>query len=162
MRRPISVAEATPLRVVVVTMDTHLASATDRARTELVRDMPGLSIALHAATEWAGDATALARCRADIARADVILCAMLFMEAHYADILPDLTARAADCDAIVSIMSDGPVMRLTRLGRFRMDSAQGGALSFLKRLKGSGKDRTASAGAKQMKMLKQKNKGLDY
>lgn len=154
MPKPISAAEATPMRVVIVTMDTHLASATERARAVLTKEMPGLSIALHAATEWSGNEESLARCRADIARGDIIICAMLFLESHFTAILPDLKARAADCDAIVSILSDGEVMKLTRIGRFRMDSPQGGALSFLKRLKGNGKERNASAGARQMKMLK--------
>ncbi len=159
MPRLISAAEsspggAIPVRVVIVTMDTHLASATDRARAVLKREMQGLSIVLHAATEFCGDAESLSRCRADIANADIIICAMLFLEAHFSEILPDLKARANNCDAIVSILSDAAVMKLTRVGRFRMDSPQGGALSFLKRLKGSGKDRNASAGASQMKMLK--------
>lgn len=154
MPRPISAADGTPVRVVIVTMDTHLASATDRARATLVREVPGLSIALHAATEWAGDEAGLARCRADIARADIIICSMLFMESHFVDILDDLKARAPHCDAIVSILSESAVMKLTRIGRFRMDSPQGGALAFLKRLKGESKDRTATTGARQMKMLK--------
>ncbi len=116
--------------------------------------MPGLSIVLHAATEFSGNETALARCRADIASADIVLCAMLFLESHFTEILPDLRARAPNCDAIVSILSDSAVMKLTRIGKFRMDSPQGGALSFLKRLKGRGNERNASAGARQMKMLK--------
>ena len=144
----------TPIRVVIVTMDTHLASATDRARAALKREMPGLSLTLHAATEFSGDAERLALCRDDIARADIVICAMLFLESHFTEIMPDLKARALNCDAIVSILSDSAVMKLTRIGRFRMDSPQGGALSFLKRLKGNGKDRNASAGARQMKMLK--------
>jgi magnesium chelatase subunit H len=145
---------AVPIRVVIVTMDTHLASATDRARSMLTREMPGLTLTLHAATEFSGDDDKLARCRADIASADIVLCAMLFLESHFTDILPDLQARTENCDAIVSVLSDSAVMKLTRLGRFRMDSPQGGALAFLKRLKGNGKDRNASAGARQMKMLK--------
>ena len=135
-------------------MDTHLASATERARATLMRELPGLTIALHAATEWAGDEAELARCRADIAKADIIICAMLFLESHFTEILPDLKARAPHCDAIVSILSESAVMKLTRIGRFRMDSPQGGALAFLKRLKGESKDRTATTGARQMKMLK--------
>jgi len=159
MPRLISAGEATPVgvtpvRVVIVTMDTHLASATERARVALLREMPGLSIALHAATEFSGDEAKLARCRSDIARADIVLCAMLFLESHFTEILPDLKARCQNCDAMISILSDSAVMKLTRIGRFRMDSPQGGALSFLKRLKGSGKDRSASAGSRQMKMLK--------
>ncbi|WP_188850484.1 magnesium chelatase subunit H [Aureimonas glaciei] len=168
MPKPISVADAgpsrgplsgaprqvVPLRVVIVTMDTHLASATERAARLLQRELPGLSIVLHAATEWAGDAERLDHCRRDIASADILVCAMLFLESHFTDILPDLKARAEHCDAMASMLSDGAVMKLTRLGRFRMDSPQGGALGFLKRLRGSGKDRKASVGAQQMKMLK--------
>jgi len=144
----------TPIRVTIVTMDTHLASATERARRGLVREMPGLTVTLHAATEWSGDPQKLQRCRDDIAQADIIICAMLFLESHFTEILPDLHARAVDCDAIVSMLSDAEVMKLTRIGRFRMDSPQGGALGFLKRLKGSGKDRKAHAGKRQMAMLK--------
>ena len=142
------------MRVAIVTMDTHLASATERAAQALAREIPGLTVSLHAATEWNGDEGKLARCRDAIAKADIVVCAMLFMEDHYHAILPDLRERAAACDAIVSIMSDGEVMKLTRLGRFRMDAPQGGALGFLKQLKGKGKERTASAGARQMRMLK--------
>jgi len=143
------------VRVVIVTMDTHLASATDRARHALLRDLPGAVVTLHAATEWSGDSDALARCRADIARADIIVCAMLFMENHFQPILGDLKARAGNCDAIVSILSEGEVMRLTRLGKFRMDGQPGGAMALLKRLRGgSGKDRNGTSGASQMKMLK--------
>jgi len=143
-----------PIRVAIITMDTHIASATDRARAALKREMPSLSISLHAATEFSGDPEKLTLCREDIARADIVICAMLFLESHFTEIMPDLRARAVKCDAIVSILSDSSVMKLTRIGRFRMDSPQGGALSFLKRLKGNGKDRNASAGARQMKMLK--------
>jgi magnesium chelatase subunit H len=159
MPRLTSAAEGTPrgvipMRIVIVTMDTHLASATDRARAALSRDLPGLVVTLHAASEYSSDPEALARCRADIARADIVLCAMLFMESHYVEIMPDLLARAPQCDAIVCILSDAAVVKLTRIGRFRMDSPQGGALGFLKRLKGNGKERNASAGSRQMTMLK--------
>jgi magnesium chelatase subunit H len=154
MPRPTSVADATPVRVAIVTMDTHLASATERARRTLSRELPGLTITLHAATEWSGDPAKLARLRADVAKADIVINAMLFLESHFTEILPDLKARAPHCDAIVSLLSDAEVMKLTRVGRFRMDSPQGGALGFLKRLKGAGKDRKAHAGKRQMAMLK--------
>ncbi len=154
MPRHISAADSTPVRVVIVTMDTHLASATDRARKTLAYDLPGLTITLHAATEFSNDEASLERCRVDIAMADIVINAMLFMESHFTAIMPDLKARAQNCDAMVSILSDSDVMKLTRIGRFRMDTPQGGALSFLKRLKGTGKDRKASVGSQQMKMLK--------
>src|SRR3954462_2894045 len=78
---------AVPMNIVIVTMDTHLASATERAYRRLLRDFPGLSLRMHAATEWGVDTAALARCRADIARGDIIISAMLFMEDHYREIL---------------------------------------------------------------------------
>jgi magnesium chelatase subunit H len=154
MPKPISAGNAIPVRVVIVTMDTHLASATERAARSLRQDCPGLTVTLHAASEWSADPVGLSRCRDDIARADIVINAMLFMEDHFDAVLPDLVARRGGCDAMLSLLSASEVMKLTRAGRFTMDGSGGGALSFLKRLRGNGKDRNASAGAKQMKMLK--------
>ena len=70
MPRPTSAADVTPVRVVIVTMDTHLASATDRARRVLARELPGLSIVLHAATEFSGDDDSLADIRKILASRD--------------------------------------------------------------------------------------------
>ena len=50
---------ALPVRVVVVTMDSHLSSAVRRAEGELQRDIPGLSLVVHAADEWGSDLAAL-------------------------------------------------------------------------------------------------------
>ena len=71
------------MRVVLVTMDSHLASAAERASRTLARTMPGLHLAIHAASEWGGDEAALARCRADIAKGDIVLATMLFLEDHF-------------------------------------------------------------------------------
>src|SRR6476661_7446486 len=137
MPKPISAGDPTPLRVAFVTMDTHLASATQRAHRRLLKTFPGLVVTLHAASEWGDDAGRLAACRADIARADIVINAMLFMEDHFAGVLDALEARRESCDAMVSVLSAGPVMKLTRMGRFSMDGQKGGgALSFLKRLRG--------------------------
>ena len=74
---------------------------------------------------------------------------------HFTAILPDLKARAADCDAIVSILSDGEVMKLTRIGRFRMGQPPGRCPVFPQAAsRGTARTRNASAGARQMKMLK--------
>ena len=155
-------AGAVPISVVIVTMDTHLASATERAYRRLLQDFPGLSLRLHAATEWGDDPAALARCRADIASGDIIISAMLFMEDHYREVVSDLKARRDHCDALVSILSASEVTTLTRIGRFTMDGQQGGLMAMLKRLRGNGKDRNASAGARQMKMLKRLPKILRF
>ena len=62
-----------PLRVVIVTMDSHLSGAAARARQALRRDYPGLDLVVHAADEWGGDDAALARCHQDIARGDIVI-----------------------------------------------------------------------------------------
>jgi magnesium chelatase subunit H len=153
--RPISDAEATPVRVVIVTLDSHLASAVERARAALAAELPGLELSLHAAAEWSEDAEALSRCRAAIAQADIIVATMLFMEEHIAAVLPALAARAEQCDALVGCLSAGEVIRLTRLGRFRLDGSERGPLALLKRLRGAKKDKEgSSAGAQQMAMLR--------
>jgi magnesium chelatase subunit H len=153
MPRRTSAADATPVRVVIVTLDSHLASAAERALGTLRRELPALQLRLHAAAEWGEDGAALERCRADIEQGDIIVVTMLFMEDHIQPVLPWLQKRRADCDAMVCCMSAGEVIRLTRIGRFSMDGSQSGPLALLKRLRG-GKERKASAGAQQMAMLR--------
>ena len=156
-------AAATPaasLRFVLVTMDSHLASAAARVGRALARKIPGLSLAVHAATEWGQDERALLRCRADIAAGDIVVATMLFMEEHFQPVIEALAARRDHCDAMVCAMSAGEVMKLTRMGKFSMDGSGGGALSFLKKLRGKPEAASdepgarASAGAKQMRMLR--------
>lgn len=152
------------MRVVLVTMDSHLASAAARASRTLARLMPGLRLHLHAAAEWGTDAAALERCNADIARADIVIATMLFMEEHFLPVLPALRARRDHCDAMVCAMSASEVMKLTRMGRFSMDAPASGPMALLKRLRGKGGGKCdadgdeervkASAGATQMKMLR--------
>ena len=52
MPKRISVADMTPIRVVIVTMDSHLAGAVDRASEMLRAELPGLDLSIHAADEW--------------------------------------------------------------------------------------------------------------
>lgn len=149
-------------RVVVITMDSHLAAAATRARTDLARDLPEVDLAYHAAADWDRHPEALERCKADIATADIIVAAMLFTEEHFSPILADLQARRADCDAIIGAVSAGEVVRLTRLGRFTMDGSQkGGPLSLLKRLRGK-KSGTPAAAANQVALLRRLPKILKY
>ena len=144
----------TPIRVVILSMDTHLASATDRARPTLAREYPGLVLSTHAASEWAGSETLLERCRADIAQADIVVAAMLFLEDHFLPILPDLQARREQCDAMLCMVSASEVVKLTRLGNFDMDKPASGPMALLKRLRGNKEKAPSSGGAAQMKMLR--------
>jgi magnesium chelatase subunit H len=152
MLKTFSAANATSINIVIVAMDTHFAGALERARIDLKHEMPGLGLSLHAASEWSTDPQALARCRADIAKGDFIICGMLFLEDHFLPILPDLEARRENCDALVCALSAKEVVRLTRIGRFKMDGSSGGPLSFLKKLRGNKPG--GQGGSRQMAMLR--------
>ncbi|MEY8875548.1 MAG: magnesium chelatase subunit H [Leptothrix sp. (in: b-proteobacteria)] len=150
-------ASSPPVRVVIVTMDTHLASSVTRAAPQLCREYPGMTVALHAASEFATSPSALARCQADIASADLIVVAMLFLEDHFLPILADLRARREHCDAMLCIASASEVVKLTRLGQFDMSKPASGAMAWLKKLRGKPEKDGAQApkgGAAQMKMLR--------
>ncbi len=146
-------AAHTPVRVVIVTMDTHLASATGRARAALSRELPGLQLSLHAASEYAASPAALARCKADIAQADIIVVGMLFLEDHFLPVMEDLRARRDNCDALICMASASEVVKLTRLGNFDMAKPASGPMALLKKLRGN-KEKNATGGAAQMKMLR--------
>ena len=145
--------QTTPIKVVVVTMDTHLASSIHRASQTLRREFPGLSLSLHAASEYAGNDALIARCKADIASADIVVAGMLFLEDHFLPILDDLRARRMHCDAMICMASATEVVQLTRLGQFDMGKPASGPMALLKKLRGN-KEKAATGGAAQMKMLR--------
>ncbi|MDX2288135.1 MAG: magnesium chelatase subunit H [Hyphomicrobiaceae bacterium] len=161
MRKPTSAADRAPVRVVIVTLDSHLASAAERARETLQAEIPGLTIALHAAATWAAEPHLLEACRRDIANGDIIIANMLFMEDHIDAVLPALEARRETCDAMVCCLSAGDIMRQTRLGKFRMAGEQTGIIALLKRLRGSA-NKQKSNGAQQMAMLRRLPKILRF
>ena len=147
----------TSLRVVIVTMDSHLSAAAARAEQVLREEVPGLTLAVHAADEWGTDDAALAACRADIAKGDILIATMLFLEEHVRAVQPALAARREACDAMLCCMSAAEITKLTRLGRFDMSQEATGALAMLKKLRGkpAGKSGAeASSGQAQMRMLK--------
>jgi magnesium chelatase subunit H len=161
MPKRISVADNTPIRVVIVTMDSHLASAALRARAALQAELPGLDLKVHAADEWGCHPDALQRCNDDIATGDIIVATMLFMEDHIQPVLPALQARRDHCDAMIGCLSAGEVVRLTRLGKLTMSGSATGVLGLLKRLRGSSRS-GASSGQGQMKMLQRMPRLLRY
>ncbi|MCJ2077155.1 magnesium chelatase subunit H [Methylobacterium sp. E-016] len=160
MPKRISVAERPELRIVVVTMDNHMASALERARLRLRSEMPGLVLDFHAAAEWDTAPARLSACKADIARADIVLATMLFMDEHVRAVLPALLARRPHCDAMIGCLSAGEVVKTTRLNRFDMDGTKRGALDFLKKLRG--KPGTQGNGARQMAMIRKLPKILRF
>lgn len=156
---PLVRAERPLMRVVLVTMDSHLASATQRATQTLVKAMPGLQVRIHAAAEFSGNPEALARCQSDIGEGDIVIASMLFLEDHFLPLLPALRARREHCDAMVCAMSAGDVTKLTRMGKFDMEAPTSGAMAFLKKLRPKPPTEGAApskgtAGAAQMKILR--------
>ncbi|MDX2210119.1 MAG: magnesium chelatase subunit H [Sphingopyxis sp.] len=148
-----------PVRVVIVTLDNHLAAAVERANDAMAADR--VSIRLFAAADWDRDAAVLERAKAAIAEADIVIATMLFLEDHIRAIHPALAARREDCDAMVGLMSAGDIVKLTKLGGYRMDKPAKGPLALLKKLRGSSKP-GASSGAGQMKMLRRLPKILRF
>ncbi|MEM9667991.1 MAG: magnesium chelatase subunit H [Pseudomonadota bacterium] len=149
-----------PVRVVLISLDRQLETAVDRARARLQKVYPGLELSFHAAVDWARDEENLRRCKEAIANADFIVACMLFIDDHIQAVRADLEARREDCDAIAGCLSASEIVKLTRLGKFRMDKPESGPIAMLKRLRG-GSDKTR-AGANQMKMLRRLPKLLKY
>ncbi|MGB7432277.1 MAG: cobaltochelatase subunit CobN, partial [Ahrensia sp.] len=163
MQKPISAADvkhasvvgqATPINVTIVTLDGHMATALDRARIELLRDLPGLRLTLHATTEFADDEGAKARCIADIQRADIIIAHMMFMEDQVNLIAPLLQARRDDCDCIVGCLAAGEIVKMTKLGEFDMAKPTSGVMGMLKKLRGGNSKKPGAGGKGQMRMLR--------
>jgi magnesium chelatase subunit H len=152
---------ARPLRVVIVTLDNHLSGAAERAAARFAADGAGITIGFHAAADWDRDPARLTACIADIGRADIIIASMLFLDDHIRAVLPALEARREACAAMVGLMSGSEVVKLTRLGDYRMDKPATGPLALLKRLRGSSKS-GKSSGAGQMKMLRRLPKMLRF
>ena len=161
MPKRISAANGTPIRVVIVTLDGHLATAVERASHTLKKALPGLHLTMHAASEWGNDPAGIERCIADIETGDIIIVTMMFMEDHINPVMPALLARRENCDAMICCMSAGEVVRLTTMGSFVMSAPQSRSIQFLKRLSGA-KKRDGSSGARQMAMLRRLPRILRY
>ncbi len=147
------------VRVAIITLDNHLRGAVERADKVLARD--NIRLSLHAASDWDSAGDALATAEKAVAEADIVIASMLFLDDHVRAILPALEARREDCDAMVCLMSAGEVVKLTRMGGYRMDAPAKGPLALLKKLRGS-KKAGASSGAGQMKMLRRLPKILKF
>jgi len=158
---PKHTSPSSALRCVIVTLDHHLAGTVNRVRQTLAREYPGFTLSLHAVSDWSTNPAALEDCKQEIAKAHVIVANMLFIEEHVQAIMPALKARQDSCDAMAVFMSAGEAIKLTKLGRFRMDKPQSTFMSLLKKLKGSKSD-GGSSGARQMTMLRRLPKILRF
>jgi magnesium chelatase subunit H len=169
MPKHTSAADQSPAsgpKVVLVTMDNHLSGAIDQVSQQLL-GLAGVRFKMHAASDWRNNPSAVERCHQDISQADIVLVTMLFMEDHFLPILDALERRRHACDAMVCIMSAPQVMNLSRMGKYVANTQTGGLIGLLKKLRPSAKneqakDKPASAGAKQMAMLRRLPKLLRF
>jgi magnesium chelatase subunit H len=153
------------VRVVIITLDNHLSGAVMRAQEHFAHSHSGVTIGFHAAADWAETPEKLEAARADIAQGNIILMSMLFLEDHIRPILPQLVARQDACDAMIGLMSASDIVKLTRMGEYRMDKPATGLLSMIKKMRGTNKGGAgsgASSGAGQMRVLRRLPKLLKF
>ena len=142
-----------PYRVVIVTLDAHAAGPALRVSSRLAPDFPGLEVQVLAAAEWSEKPEALAHAQQAVAQGDIVIANLLFLEEHVKAILPAMQARRDHCDAMLGVIADAEIVKLTRMGDLDMSKPASGAMALLKKLRGSSKS-TADSGAKQMKTLR--------
>jgi magnesium chelatase subunit H len=129
-------------------MDGHLSRAASRAQARLKGEFPGLSLVVHCRGRMGHRRRGARPLQADIARGDIVIATMLFLDDHVRAVMPALTARRNDCDAMVCCMSAAEVVKLTRVGKFDMSGEALGAIAWLKKLRGSRNGSSPAARAK--------------
>ena len=142
-----------PYSVVILTLDRHAAGPAARVAPRLAKDFPGLTLSVHAAAEWGERPDALTEARAAVAGADILIVTLLFLDEHVRAILPDLAARREACDALVAMVTDAEIVRLTKMGDLDMSRPASGVMALLKKLK-SKPSGSRGHGAGQMRMLR--------
>jgi len=154
--------ERSKLRVLIITMDTHLNSAVSRSIEALKKVAPSINLGIYSATQYTNDPRILEQCRNDIAKADIIFVGMLFLENQFLPIFDDLKARREKCDAMICAVSAAEIVRLTKMGKLDMSKPTSGPMAFIKKLKGDTSKKDASSGERQMKILRRLPKILRF
>ena len=148
-------------RISIITLDSHNAMPCKRAWANLLEDFDGLEVSIFAAAEWGENPSALAETKAAIDKSDIIIVNLLFLEDHIKPILPLLKARREKCDAMIGVVCDADLVKLTRMGSLDMQAPESGAVALLKKLRGSSKP-SSETGEKKMRMLRRLPKILKY
>ena len=141
-------------RVAIVTLDPHVAGTLTRISPLLAPEFPGIHVEVFAAAEWENTPEALEDAKAAIAKADIVVCCLLFLEMQVKAIAPAIRARRDHCDAVVGVVCDPELIALTKMGDLDMSKPARGVMGLLKKLKPAPKAGGAKSGASQMKMLR--------
>ena len=120
-------------RVVILTLDSHAAGPAMRAMDKLTLDFPGLSLSIHAAAEWGETPGSFEAAKEAVETGDIIISNLLFLEEHISRILPSLEARRDHCDAMIGVIADASIVKLTRMGTLDMMAPQSGAMKLMKK-----------------------------
>ncbi|MBS06495.1 MAG: magnesium chelatase, partial [Marinovum sp.] len=155
------VSDKISYRISIITLDSHNAMPCKRAWSNLLEDFDGLEVSIFAAAEWGENPSALAETKAAIDKSDIIIVNLLFLEDHIKPILPLLKARREKCDAMIGVVCDADLVKLTRMGSLDMQAPESGAVALLKKLRGSSKP-SSETGEKKMRMLRRLPKILKY
>ncbi len=150
-----------PYRIAIITLDAHNARPCERALAAMAGDFPGLQVDIFAAAQWGEDPKSFDAAKQAIEQANIVVVNLLFLEEHVKPLLPVLLARRDHCDAMVSIICDAELVKLTRMGTLDMGAPESGTMALLKRLRGSSKPSTET-GEKKMRMLRRLPKILKY
>ncbi|MEM1432823.1 MAG: magnesium chelatase subunit H [Pseudomonadota bacterium] len=152
------------LRVAIITLDRHLSASVARAQQSLSACLPGLSVSLHAGSEWSANPDALDAARNAVAEADIVVCCMMFIDEQVQAILPALKARREHCAAMLCCVSCTEIVKLTSMGKLDMSAEASGPMALLKKLRGKPITEAAKpdSGAGQMAMLRRLPKLLRF
>lgn len=155
------ITSQTRYSIVIVTLDSHSVRPCLAASERMLADFPGLSIEIFAAAEWGEQPDKLTNAIRAIETADIVIANLLFLEEHVKPILPALKQRRDHCDAMIGVICDAALVKLTKMGALDMASPQSGALKLLKKLRGSSKP-NSETGESKMRMLRRLPKILKF
>lgn len=150
----LSSSSGSSLHMAIVTLDHHLSSACESAALKLAKEMPTLSLTMHAAADWGPKPDTLVSALKAIQEADLLFMSMIFLEDQIQAVKPALDARRAKGKPTLCCMSASELVKLTQLGKLDMSASETGVMAYLKKLKPTSKKNPASAGARQLTMLR--------
>jgi len=155
------ITSQTRYSIVIITLDSHSVQPCHAASQRMLADFPGLSIEIFAAAEWGEQPHKLHAAIQAIETADIVIANLLFLEDHVKPILPAMEKRRDHCDAMIGVICDAALVKLTKMGALDMNSPQSGALKLLKKLRGSSKP-NSETGESKMRMLRRLPKILKF
>ena len=149
-----------PYTLVMLTLDAHSIGSVERIKSRFSKIYPELEIIVHAAASWEEDPSSLLKTKEDLARANMVLITLVFLEDHISAILPDLKKARENCDLMLGLVSSKEIVNLTKMGGLDMSKPSSGVLKFLKKLRGD--KNKVTGGEKQMAILRQIPKVLKF